>query len=231
MLDNFEHLGEAAPEVGKLLAAAPRLKLLATSRSPLRLAGEHEYAVPPLVLPDPARLPEVDVLALYDSVALFVERARAVKGNFALTGANADAVAELCIRLDGLPLAIELAAARVKLLSPQALLTRLDQSLDLLTGPLDVHARHQTLRATLDWSHDLLDPEEQALFARLATFHGGCTLEAAEAVCETDKLLSRLGGACREQPGAPGGDDGRRTAFHDARDDPRLCSGAPRGER
>jgi predicted ATPase/DNA-binding SARP family transcriptional activator len=192
VLDNFEHLDEAAPDLSVLLADAPGLTLLVTSRSPLRLQGEHEYAVPPLVLPDPARLPEADVLAHYDSVALFVERARAVKSDFELTDANAAAVAELCIRLDGLPLAIELAAARVKLLPPQALLARLEQRLDLLTGARDLPVRQQTLRAAIDWSHSLLDAEEQTLFARLAVFHGGFTLEAAEAVAGSDGVLRGL---------------------------------------
>ena len=149
--------------------------------------------MPPLGLPDPAHLPEIASLSQYEAVALFVERARAVKADFALTDANAPAVAEICVRLDGLPLAIELAAARAKLLSPQALLARLEQRFDLLTGgPRDLPARQQTLRATIDWSYDLLGPDEQALFARLAVFVGGCTLEAAEAVCGGDGLLTGL---------------------------------------
>ena len=143
--------------------------------------------MPPLDLPDPAHLPDVSSLSQYEAVALFIERARAVKADFAVTNENAPAVAEICVRLDGLPLAIELAAARVKLLSPQALLARLEQSLDLLTGgPRDMPARQQTLRATIDWSYHLLGPDEQTLFARLAVFHGGCTLDAAEAVCGGD---------------------------------------------
>src|SRR5262245_41105184 len=193
VLDNFEHLLDAAHAVGELLAAAPSLKLLATSRIPLHLAAEHELPVPPLALPDPAHLPEPSTLSQYDAVELFVERARAVKPEFEVTTANAPAVAELCIRLDGLPLAIELAAARAKLLSPQALLARLEQQLDLLSGgPRDLPARQQTLRATIDWSHGLLDPEERLLFARLAVFHGGCTLEAADAVCGGEGLLAGL---------------------------------------
>ena len=193
VLDNFEHLVEAAPALAELLAAAPQLKLLVTSRIPLRLSGEHEYPVPPLDLPDPAHLPEIASLSQYEAVALFIERARAVKADFAVTNANAPAVAEICVRLDGLPLAIELAAARAKLLSPQALLARLEQSLDLLTGgPRDLPARQQTLRATIDWSYDLLGPDEQTLFARLAVFAGGCTLAAAEAVCGGDGLLTGL---------------------------------------
>ena len=167
--------------------------MLVTSRTPLHLSGEHEFPVPPLRLPDPAHLPDVDSLSQYESVALFVERARAVKADFAITNANAPAVAEICVRLDGLPLAIELAAARAKLLSPQALLARLEQRFDLLTGgPRDQPERQQTLRATIDWSFGLLGPDEQTLFAQLAVFAGGCTLEAAETVCGADGVLTTL---------------------------------------
>ncbi len=176
-----------------MLAAAPGLKLFVTSRIPVRLSGEYEFPVPPLDLPDPAHLPEIAALSQYEAVALFIERARAVKADFAVTNANAPAVAEICVRLDGLPLAIELAAARAKLLSPRALLDRFDQSLDLLTGgPRDQPARQQTLRATIDWSYNLLGPDEQTLFARLAVFHGGCTLDAAEAVGGSDDLIAGL---------------------------------------
>jgi len=193
VLDNVEHLVEAGPALSELLAGAPQLKLLVTSRIPLHLSGEHELQVPPLGVPDPAHLPEIDALSQYDAVALFVERAQAVKADFAVTSANAPAIAEICVRLDGLPLAIELAAARAKLLSPQALLARLEQRFDLLTGgPRDLPARQQTLRATIDWSYGLLGPDEQTLFERLAVFVGGCTLEAAEAVCGADGLLTGL---------------------------------------
>jgi len=193
VLDNMEQLLEAAPELAELLAAAPSLKLLVTSRTPLHLSGEQEFEVPPLGLPDAARPPEASVLLQYEAVALFVERARAVKADFALTSANARAVAEICVRLDGLPLAIELAAARAKTLSPQALLSRLEQRFDLLTGgPADVPARQQTLRATVDWSYHLLGPNEQTLFVHLAVFVGGCTLPAAEAVCGNKGLLTGL---------------------------------------
>ena len=193
VLDNLEHLLEATPALSTLLAAAPRLKLLATSRTPLHLSGEHELHVPPLELPDPANLPDAEALSQYEAVELFVERARAVKADFAITNANAPAVAEICVRLDGLPLAIELAAARAKLLSPQALLARLEQRFDLLTGgPRDQPERRQTLRATIDWSYGLLGPDEQTLFTRLAVFAGGCTLEAAEAVCGDGGLLTTL---------------------------------------
>ncbi len=193
VLDNVEQLVEAAPELAELLAAAPQLKLLVTSRTPLHLSGEHEFPVPPLSLPDPAHLPEIASLSQYESVALFIERARAVKADFAVTDANAPAIAEICVKLDGLPLAIELAAARAKLLSPQALLARLEQRFDLLIGgPRDMPARQQTLRATIDWSYGLLGPDEQTLFARLAVFAAGCTLEAAEAVCGGAGLLTGL---------------------------------------
>ena len=193
VIDNFEHLLDAAPAVGELLAGAPGLRVLVTSRIPLHLAGEHEYPVPPLALPDPARLPEPGSLRQYDAIALFVERARAVKPDFEVTNDNAPAVAELCVRLDGLALAIELAAARAKLLSPQALLARLAQRLDLLaSGARDLPARQRTLRATIDWSHDLLDRAEQTLFARLAVFQGGFTLDAAEAICGTRGLIASL---------------------------------------
>jgi predicted ATPase/class 3 adenylate cyclase len=193
VLDNFEHVLEAAPAVGALLGASANLKLLATSRVPLRLTGEHEVSVPPLRLPDPARLPEAASLTQYDAVALFVERARAVKADFEVTSANAPAVAELCVQLDGLPLAIELAAARTRMLSLKALLARLEQRLDLLDrGARDVPKRQQTLRATIDWSHGLLASAEQTVFARLAVFHGGCTLDAAEAVCGPDGVLGGL---------------------------------------
>jgi predicted ATPase/class 3 adenylate cyclase len=193
VLDNVEQLVEAAPGLAELLAAAPHLKLLVTSRTPLHVSGEHEFPVPSLSLPDPAHLPEIASLSQYESVALFIDRARAVKAGFAVTDANAPAIAQICVKLDGLPLAIELAAARAKLLSPQALLTRLEQRFDLLIGgPRDVPARQQTLRATIDWSYGLLGPDERTLFAQLAVFADGFTLEAAEAVCGADGLLTRL---------------------------------------
>ena len=183
MLDNFEQVVDAAPLVGRLLATARGLKVLVTSREPLHIAGEHEYAVPPLLLPDPRHLPPLDRLVEYAAVQLFIARAQAVKVNFVVTHENAPAIAAICQRLDGLPLAIELAAARIKLLPPQALLARLDQTLKLLTGGArDTPTRQQTMRATIDWSYHLLDEGEQALFARLGVFVGGCTLDAAEAV-------------------------------------------------
>ena len=193
LLDNVEQLVEAARQLADLLAAAPLLKLLVTSRAPLHVSGEHEFPVPSLSLPDPTMLPEIASLSHYESIALFVERAQAVNADFALTEENAPAIAEICVELDGLPLAIELAAARAKLLSPQALLARLGQRFDLLVGgPRDVPSRQQTLRATIDWSYGLLSPTEQALLTHIAVFTGGCTLEAAEAVCGADRLLEGL---------------------------------------
>jgi predicted ATPase/DNA-binding CsgD family transcriptional regulator len=183
LLDNFEHVAPAATVVSKLLTTCPSLTVLATSRERLHLSGEHEYPVPPLTVPGRERLPAAEDLTRYEAVALFVERARAVKPDFRLTEENAEVVVEICARLDGLPLAIELAAARVKLLPPQALLTRLQQGSGLLKGGgLDLPARQRTLRNTLQWSHDLLDEHEQRMLRRLSVFAGGCTLHAAEAV-------------------------------------------------
>jgi predicted ATPase len=188
LIDNFEQVREAAPVVSELLSAAPRLKVLATSRIPLRLYGEHEYSVPPLALPDPERAPpSVEDLIQYEAVKLFVERAQAATGGFHVTNENVPAVAEICHRLDGLPLAIELAAARVKVLPPQKLLERLSSRLKLLTGGArDIPERQRTLRGTIEWSHGLLDDGEKRLFARVAVFSGGCTLEAVEAICHVD---------------------------------------------
>jgi predicted ATPase len=189
LLDNFEQVIEAAPVVTDLLAAAAGLKALVTSRAVLRVYGEHDFPVPPLPLPDPKRLPPagagfVSALSQYAAVALFVERAVAVRPDFAVTNENAPAVAEICHRLDGLPLAIELAAARSRLLPPQAMLARLARRLPLLTGGArDLPARQQTLRGAIAWSYDLLDEAEQRLFRRLGVFVGGCTPEAAEAAC------------------------------------------------
>jgi predicted ATPase len=196
VLDNFEHLLEGAPLVAKLLAAAPGLKVLATSRAPLRLSAEREYAVEPLELPSPASLPQPDELARVPAVALFVERARQAKPSFGLTAENAQTVAEVCRRLDGLPLALELAAARVKLLTPRAMLDRLDHSLKLLTGGArDLPTRQQTMRGAVAWSYGLLDEGERAVLQRLAVFVGGCTLDGAEAVCGTggEDVLEALG--------------------------------------
>jgi predicted ATPase len=186
MLDNFEQVLEAAPTVTELLAAAPGLKVLATSRTPLRLYGEHVYPVPPLALPDLKRPPPLERLTQYEAVGLFLERARALKPDFAITNDSAPAVAEICVRLDGLPLAIELAAARITMLPPRAMLQRLTSRLKLLTGGArDLPERQRTLRATIEWSYALLDEGERLLFARLAVFSGGRTLEAIEAICDT----------------------------------------------
>ena len=189
VLDSFERVVDAAPDVTSLLARVEQLEVLVTSQAALRVYGERELAILPLAAPDTQRLPSVAELAQSPAVALFVERAAAALPGFALTPDNAAAVAAVCARLDGLPLAIELAAARVKLLSPAALAARLEKSLDFLAGPRDLPARQQTLRATIDWSHELLSPPEQALFRRLAVFSGGCTLEAAEAVADARQDL------------------------------------------
>jgi len=184
VLDNFEQVLAAAPVVTELLEA-PRLKVLTTSRTALRLYGEQEYAVPPLAVPDTGRLPEPEALSHYDAVKLFIERAEAAKADFSITNENAPAVAEICARLDGLPLAIELAAARVKLLPPRAMLGRLGRRLKLLSGGArDLPERQRTLRGAIEWSHTLLEEGEKTLFARLAIFSGGRTLEAIEAVCD-----------------------------------------------
>jgi predicted ATPase/class 3 adenylate cyclase len=185
VLDNFEQLMAATKQVGELLALTPRVRTLATSREPLGLRGEQQYPVPPLETPDLASLPSLDRLARYEAVSLFVERAAAVRPGFELTTENAAAIAEICARLDGLPLAIELAAATTKILSPAALLARVVQRLPLLGGAArDVPGRQRTLRDTIAWSHDLLNDRERALFARLSVFAGGFTLAAAESVCD-----------------------------------------------
>src|SRR5277367_4899951 len=186
LLDNFEHLIQASPVVAELLATAPNLKILVTSRAALHVYGEHEFPVPPLALPDSKSMPSLEALSKCPAIALFVQRAAAAKPDFELNAENARAVTEICARLDGLPLAIELAAARVKVLSLSALQTRLASRLQLLTGGArDLPQRQQTLRAAFDWSYDLLSAAEQKLFRRLSVFVGGCTLEAVEAVCDT----------------------------------------------
>jgi predicted ATPase/class 3 adenylate cyclase len=190
VFDNFEQLLDAASGVSGLLAGAPKLKALVTSRAPLHLSGEHEYSVPPLAVPDLDASEPLATLAAYEGVQLFLERAQAVKPEFELTSENTPAVAEICARLDGLPLAIELGAARVRVLSPQALLGRLSERLALLTGGArDAPARQRTLRDTIEWSYGLLSASEQRLFARLSVFLGGRTIEAAEAVCDPTNEL------------------------------------------
>ncbi|MGI8588137.1 MAG: ATP-binding protein [Chloroflexia bacterium] len=190
MLDNFEQVIGAAVQIADLLVTCPRLQVLVTSRAVLHVRGEYRYTVPALVLPDLTRLPAASDLLGYPAVTLFAERAEAAAPGFRLTETNAAAVAAICTRLDGLPLAIELIAARTRLLSPQLLLARLGGP-ELLgtTGPRDLPARHQTLFAAMDSSYGLLDGPEQILFARLAAFVGGCSLNAAQAVCNGPEEL------------------------------------------
>ena len=192
VVDNLEQVVEAAPDLARLLAAAPGVRLLATSREALHVAAERAYPIPPLGLPDPQTTGDAADVGRSDAVALFVERARAVDPSFEVTDANAATIAAICARLDGLPLALELAAARVGLLSPDAILARLDEPMKLLKGGhRDAPERHRALDRTLAWSYDLLDEEERRLFVRLAVFVGGFTLEAAEAVCDAE--LDTLG--------------------------------------
>ena len=199
VLDNFEHLLGAAPLLTELLGACPDLALLVTSRTALRVRGEHRMAIGPLATPTADEQPPTPEVAAYPAVRLFVDRVREVTPEFSLDDSNVAAVAEICRRLDGIPLALELAAARTQLLPPAALLQRLDHRLNLLSsGPVDLPERQRTLRNTLAWSYDLLDPTDRALFRRLAVFAGGWTLEAAEAVCADADLpaadvLHRLG--------------------------------------
>jgi predicted ATPase/transcriptional regulator with XRE-family HTH domain len=187
LLDNFEQVVGAAGQIADLLTACPRLKLLVTSREVLHVWLEHEFVVPPLALPDrsfSSDKTKLTILSRNPAVELFIQRAQAIRPDFQITTANSAAVVEICIRLDGLPLAIELAAARIKLLSPQALLAWLDRRLEVLTtGARDAPARQKTLRNTIAWSYDLLSPEEQRIFRRLSAFVGGFTLESAVAVC------------------------------------------------
>jgi predicted ATPase/DNA-binding CsgD family transcriptional regulator len=184
LLDNFEQVVAAAPLVVELLGSCPQVKVLVTSRMVLRVQGEYDFLVPPLSLPDLTQLPGIETLPNYAAIALFLQRALAIASDFQLTSSNARTIAEICTRLDGLPLAIELAAARLNLLSPQALLARLEHRLAILTSQRrDMPARQQTLRDTLTWSYSLLTPEEQRLFRRLSIFVGGCQLVAVEAVC------------------------------------------------
>lgn len=184
VLDNFEQVLAAGAAIERLLQAAPRLKALVTSRAVLHRYGEHEFPVPPMDLPDPRNLPDLASLSRYEAVGLFVERATAVKPDFTLTAANAPSVAELTARLDGLPLAIELAASRVKILFPQAILERLGSGFPLLVSRIpDAPARQRTLRGTIEWSYRLLKDGEKLLFEQLSAFQGGATLETIESVC------------------------------------------------
>ena len=186
LLDNFEHISSASPLVVELLNSSAALKILVTSRAALRVYGEHEFPLLPLPLPDSRQMHSLEALLRNPAVELFCQRAAAVKPDFTITAENAPAVAAICSRVDGLPLAIELAAARVKMLPPSAMLARLESRLQLLTaGPRDAPTRQQTLRNTIDWSYELLTGSEQKLLRRLGVFLGGWTLEAAEAVCNT----------------------------------------------
>ncbi|HLJ69634.1 MAG TPA: tetratricopeptide repeat protein [Chloroflexota bacterium] len=198
-LDNFEHVQDAAPDVASLLDACHGLTILVTSRAVLRLSREHEYPVPLMALPDLGELPSTDALARFEAVELFVERARAVRPDFRLTDENAAVVAQICAGLDGLPLALELAAARIRLFPPQALAARLSSRLKLLTGGArDAPLRQQTLRNAIEWSYGLLSDEDRRLFARLSVFPGGCSVEALEAVCAGPGLeIDALDGVAR----------------------------------
>jgi len=186
LLDNFEHLIPAGADIAELLTLNPNLKIVVTSQALLHVYGEYEFPVPPLATPELTSISTPEFLARFPAVALFLERAKAVKRDFAVTKENAPSIASICARLDGLPLAIELAASRIKMLSPAAMLTRLESSLILLTGGArDLPVRHQTLRGAMDWSYSLLNAAEKSLFRRLSVFIGGCTLEAVEAVGDT----------------------------------------------
>jgi predicted ATPase/DNA-binding winged helix-turn-helix (wHTH) protein len=190
LLDNFEHILGASSLMVELLNSSAALKILVTSRAALRVYGEHEFPLLPLPLPDSRQMHSLEALLRNPAVELFSQRAAAVKPDFVITAENASAVAAICSRIDGLPLAIELAAARVKMLPPSAMLARLESRLQLLTaGPRDAPERQQTLRKTIDWSYDLLTGSEQTLLRRLSVFLGGCTLEAGEAVCNTHNDL------------------------------------------
>lgn len=247
LLDNFEHLTGAAPQLAYLLAVVDNFKLLITSRTVLHISGEHIYSLAPLPTPDltsslwspPDNTVQCSdcstVLAEQPAVSLFVARARAVNPNFVVTHANAKAVAEICVRLDGLPLAIELAAARSKLFSPPTLLNRLQQRLALLTGGAqDLPTRQQTLRGAIDWSYELLSEREQTFFARLAIFTGGCTLPAVDAVCgdeasdALDLLAMLLDKSLVQQ--SENGEDGPRFTLLDTIREYALERLAERGE-
>ena len=237
LLDNFEQILPAAPVVADLLAACPRLKILVTSRAALRVRGERELAVPPLGLPEDGASVSAERLQQYAAVALFAERAREVRPDFAITTENAPAVAEICQRLDGLPLAIELAAARIRLLSPQAMLGRLGRRLPFLTGgSRDLPARQQTLRDTIGWSYDLLIrgraaavPPPRRLRRRLHPRSGRSRRRPRRRSRPGSLRPGRLAG--RQEPGAAGRRPRRRAALHDAGDDPRVRPGAARSQR
>ena len=188
VLDNFEQLQDAAPAVATILAAAPKLRVLVTSRGRLHVRGEEEYPVPPLRIPDAAHLPTITELSQYEGVLLFIERARTARRDFEVTAASAPAIAEIVSRLDGLPLAIELAAAKSRILTPDAILGRLGSRLAFLRGGArDLPARQQTLREAIDWSYQLLAAPDQARLRRLGTFVGGFTIAAAEELLSQDE--------------------------------------------
>ncbi|MGH2539279.1 MAG: ATP-binding protein, partial [Actinomycetota bacterium] len=190
ILDNFEQVIGAARDVVDLVAASPRLRVLVTSREPLHVRGEQELPVPPLILPDDRHPLVPEDLTRYEAVALFVERATALDPAFSISETTADVVAELCRRLEGLPLAIELAASRVRVLPPREILVRLDRRLDLLTGgPIDLPTRQRTLREAIGWSVDLLGGDERALFRRLSVFAGGWTLDSAQSIADPAREL------------------------------------------
>jgi predicted ATPase/class 3 adenylate cyclase len=195
VIDNFEQVVSAAPVISKLLAAAPKVKVLISSREVLHLRGEHDYPVPPLGLPESKRKQTAAVFAQYEAIALFIQHAQAASPAFELNEENASIVAEICTRLDGLPLAIELAAARSRLLKPIVMLEKLKSRLNVLTGGArDMPQRQQTIRGAIDWSYELLDEAEKILFARLGVFIGGWTVESAEAVCRAGLSIDVLSG-------------------------------------
>jgi predicted ATPase len=239
VLDNCEQIIEAGATIARLLDAASRLTVLATSRAPFRISAEHEYQVPRLVVPDLANLEDPEVIARSEAVALFTERASAIRPGFRVTSQNVADVAEITTRLDGLPLAIELAASRIRVLSLQALRQRLSDRLALLTsGARDLPERQRTLRRTIEWSHDLLEPEEQRLLARLGTFSGGWTLQAAEAICrpgldvDVIESLDTLVGHSLVQPGKSANGETRFTLLETIREFAleRLTSSGEEGE-
>jgi predicted ATPase/class 3 adenylate cyclase len=198
ILDNFEQVISSSSLVAELLMVCKELKIIVTSRERLHIGGEHEYPVLPLDMPNPTQMPSLDSLSQYSAVELFLQRAKAVKPDIRITNDTARAIAEICYRLDGLPLAIELAAARIKVLSPRAMLDRMEHRLEFLTGGVrDLPKRQQTLRNTIAWSYDLLHEDEQRLFRRISVFVGGCTIEAVEAVTEDHpsqvSILDQLG--------------------------------------
>ena len=225
LLDNFEHVLSAADAIGSLLADCSRLRVLVTSRAPLRLSGECEVRVQPLALPETHTLPPPEQLGKYEAVWLFIERGSKVRPQLTLTGDHAAAVAEICARLDGLPLGHRARGGAPAGAVAAMLLERLEHALPLLVGgPRDMPARQQTLAATIGWSYDLLDPAEQRLFRRISVFVGGFTLDAAEAVCG-DADLGTSGPRwpripAREEPARPPGRRSRHTAVPHAGDNP-----------